>query len=45
METVQARELDPCRFCVTGTVTHYQDKTYLLVQRAVRVYSFGNFGQ
>jgi hypothetical protein len=34
----------PIRFNVAGVVTEYQGKSYLLLQRAIRVYNYGNFG-
>jgi hypothetical protein len=34
----------PIRFNVAGLVTEYQGKKYLLLQRAIRVYDYGNFG-
>lgn len=34
----------PIRFNVAGLVTEYQGKKYLLLQRAIRVYNYGNFG-
>lgn len=34
----------PIRFNVAGLVTEYQGRKYLLLQRAIRVYSYGNFG-
>jgi len=33
----------PIRFRISGIVTTYQDKHYLLLQRAARVYDCGNF--
>lgn len=35
----------PIRFNVAGLVTEYHGKKYLLLQRAIRVYNHGNFGQ
>lgn len=35
----------PIRFNVAGLVTEYHGKKYLLLQRAIRVYDHGNFGQ
>ena len=40
----QSAELDPLRFKVAGIVTEYKGEYYLLLQRAIRVYSHGNFG-
>ena len=34
----------PIRFNVAGLVTEYQGRKYLLLQRAIRVYNYGNFG-
>ncbi len=39
----QSRLLEPPRFKIAGIVTKYKDKHYLLLQRARRVYSHGNF--
>jgi len=36
-------EPDPLRFKVAGIVTEYKGEYYLLLQRAIRVYSHGNF--
>ncbi|MBN1361147.1 MAG: hypothetical protein JW993_11160 [Sedimentisphaerales bacterium] len=33
----------PIRFNVSGLVTDYRGTTYLILQRAVRVYNYGNF--
>mgnify|MGYP001160590122 CR=1 FL=1 len=35
----------PIRFNVAGLVTEYQGRKYLLLQRAIRVYNYGNFGR
>ncbi len=35
---------NPIRFSVAGLVTGYKGRKYLLLQRAARVYSYGNFG-
>jgi hypothetical protein len=44
--TVQMRgEPDPLRFSVAGIFTRYKDQQYLLLQKATRVYSYGNFGR
>ena len=37
--------LDPIRFSVAGLVTEFKGKKYLLLQRAVVVYNYGNFGR
>jgi hypothetical protein len=39
----QAVEAETVRFKVAGIVTTYNDQYYLLLQRAARVYSHGNF--
>ena len=41
----QAGQLEPVRFQVSGTITKFEDKYYLLLQRAVRTYSHGNFSK
>ncbi|MGA2172937.1 MAG: hypothetical protein ABSG82_08020 [Sedimentisphaerales bacterium] len=38
-------ESNPVRFSVAGILTKYKDKQYLLLQKATRVYSYGNFGR
>lgn len=41
----QARsEPNPVRFNVAGILTKYKDGQYLLLQKATRAYSYGNFG-
>lgn len=37
------KEPSPARFNVAGIVTRYKDKNYLLLQRAIPVYTHGNF--
>ena len=37
-------EPEPIRFSIAGIVTEYKGKKYLLLQRATRLYSHGNFG-
>ena len=39
----QAAAPEPIRFQVAGMVTQFQGKEYLLLQRAIRAYSYGNF--
>jgi len=39
----QATASEPIRFNVAGLVTEFKGKKYLLLQRAIRVYSHGNF--
>jgi hypothetical protein len=41
----QSVELEPIRFEIAGIVTRFEGKDYLLLQRAVRVYSYDNFGK
>jgi hypothetical protein len=41
----QAQVLDPIRFNVAGLVTEFKGKKYLLLQRAIVVYNYGNFGR
>ena len=38
-------EPNPVRFNVAGILTKYKDRQYLLLQKATRVYSYGNFGR
>ncbi|MHC4574327.1 MAG: hypothetical protein ACYS76_09385 [Planctomycetota bacterium] len=42
-ERRQSVEPDPARWRVSGIVTEYEGRDYLLLQKAVRVYSYGNF--
>lgn len=42
-ERRQLAEPEPVRFKVAGIVTRYKGENYLLLQRAIRVYSHGNF--
>jgi hypothetical protein len=39
----QTQALDPLRFNVAGLATEFQGKKYLLLQRAIIVYNYGNF--
>ncbi len=39
----QEAAVEPLRFNVVGLVTEFKGKKYLLLQRAIRVYSHGNF--
>ncbi len=41
----QKGALDPIRFNVAGLVTEFQGRKYLLLQRAIVVYNYGNFGR
>ena len=36
---------EPVRLRVAGLMTEYRGRQYLLLQRAIRVYNYGNFGQ
>jgi len=38
-------EPDPIRFKIAGIVTEYKGEKFLLLQRATRVYSYGNFAK
>jgi hypothetical protein len=38
-------EPNPVRFSVAGIMTKYKDQQLLLLQKATRVYSYGNFGR
>lgn len=42
-ELKQAAELEPLRFKIAGIVTKYKGNNYLLLQKAIRIYSQGNF--
>ena len=42
-EKAQQFEPDPLRYKVMGILTEYKNKRYLLLQRATRIYSHGNF--
>ena len=42
-ERRQSAEPDPLRFKIAGIVTTYKGKQYVLLQRATRTYSHGNF--
>jgi hypothetical protein len=44
-EREQSADPDPIRFKMAGIVTEYKGNRYLLLQRATRVYSYGNFGK
>jgi len=44
-ELGQSAEPEPVRFKIAGIVTEYKGKNYLLLQRATRTYSHGNFGR
>jgi hypothetical protein len=38
-------ESNPVRFSVAGILTRYKGQQYLLLQKATRAYSYGNFGR
>ena len=40
----QSEQFEPVRFKIAGIVTEYKGERHLLLQRAARVYSHGNFG-
>jgi len=42
-ERTQSAEAEPARFKVAGILTQYKGKHYLLLERAIRVYSYENF--
>jgi hypothetical protein len=42
-QQMQAASPDPIRFNVAGLVTEFRGRQYLLLQRAIRAYSYGNF--
>jgi hypothetical protein len=42
-EEEQSEEVEPLRFKIAGIVTTYKGRQYLLLQRAARIYSYGNF--
>ena len=44
-EREQSAEPDPARFRIGGIVTTYKGDSYLLLQKAIRTYSHGNFGR
>lgn len=44
-ELRQSVQPDPIRFKVAGIVTEYKGEKYMLLQRAIRAYSHGNFGR
>jgi hypothetical protein len=44
-EREQSAEPEPARFKITGIMTRYKGNNYLLLQRATRAYSHGNFGR
>jgi hypothetical protein len=44
-EVAQSAIPEPVRFKIAGTVTEYKGEKYLLLQKATRVYSHGNFAR
>lgn len=44
-EREQSAEPEPIRFKIAGIMTKYKGSSYLLLQRATRAYSHGNFGR
>ena len=44
-ERRQSFELEPLRFKVAGILTEYKGEKYLLLHKATRAYSHGNFGR
>ncbi len=44
-QRTQSAEAEPARFKVAGILTRYKGKHYLLLERAIRVYSYQNFGR
>ena len=44
-ERMQAAEIEPVRFKIAGILTTYKNEKYLLLQKAIRTYSHGNFGR
>jgi hypothetical protein len=43
-ELIKSVSLEPARFKIAGIVTKYKGNKYLLLQKATRTYSQGNFG-
>jgi hypothetical protein len=44
-EQSQSSEPEPSPFKIAGIMTKYKGKHYLLLQKATRVYNYGNFGR
>jgi hypothetical protein len=44
-ELKQAAEPDKVRFKIAGIITKYKGENYLLLEKATRAYSYGNFGR
>jgi hypothetical protein len=44
-ELKQAAEPEPLRFKIAGIITKYKGDNYLLLEKATRTYSHGNFGR
>ncbi|MCP4451005.1 MAG: hypothetical protein GY809_06055, partial [Planctomycetes bacterium] len=45
IETLQNRGVGPYRFSIAGMTTTFRGQPYIYLQRALRVFSHGNFGQ
>ena len=41
----QSAELESMKFQIAGIATRYKDQNYLLLQKATRVYDYGNFAE
>ena len=41
----QSSVIEPVRFKIAGIMTKYKGRRYLLLQKATRVYNYGNFGR
>ncbi len=44
-ENRQSSVVEPIRFRIAGIITKYKNQRYLLLQKATRVYNYGNFGR
>ena len=44
-ERERSAQLEPVRFKIAGILTKYKGRQYLLLQKATRTYSYGNFGR
>lgn len=44
-ERLRSAEIERLRFKVAGVLTTYKDEKYLLLQKATRTYSYGNFSR
>jgi len=45
IETIQKLGVGPYRFNIAGMTTMFRGKQYIYIQRAFRVFNYGNFGQ